>query len=340
MGDTNLKKFIEQLPKAELHIHIEGALEPEQLLFFAERNKIKVPYSTPEEVKASRQFNSLETFLASYYTGQLVLVTEQDFYDLTLSYLKKVSHEGVLHTEIFFETQSYKRRGIKFGTIISGVYEALREGEKKFGITSGALLCFLRDLPEADAFEELKKSLEFRNKIIGVGLASQEAGNPPSKFTRVFKEAKSHGYHRVAHAGEEGGPRYIREALEFLQVERIDHGVHCLEDRQLTQELVKKQIPLTVCPLSNAQLSVYKSLSEHPIKKMLEIGLLVSINSDDPAYFGAYINDNYLVLADKLGFSKTDLVQCARNSFISAFISQEQKNYYLKQLDNYQESST
>ena len=324
-----MQEFIKKLPKAELHVHIEGTLEPEQLLLFADRNKIKIPFSSVAAVREAYKFTNLQSFLDLYYQGESVLCTEQDFYDLTASYFKKISEQGVVHAEIFFETQTYHERGIAFGTIITGIYAAATQAEKLYGITSALILCFLRHLSEQDAFIALQESLPYRDKIIGIGLASSELGNPPAKFKQVFQEARNYGYHAVVHAGEEAGPDYIWEALTILGAERIDHGVQCMKDPQLVQELLTRKIPLTVCPLSNVALQIYKNLEEHPIKRMLDAGLCVSINSDDPAYFGGYIAENYQAVAECFEMSKKDLIIIARNSIIGSFMPEDKKNKLL-----------
>lgn len=330
-----MQEFIKKLPKAELHVHIEGTLEPEQLLLFAERNTIKIPYNSVDSVRASYTFANLQEFLAVYYRGQLVLCTEQDFYDLTCAYLKKAHDQGVVHAEIFFETQTYAQRNIPFSTIINGIYSATLASEKEYGITSLLMLCFLRHLPPHDAFTTLQESLPHRDKIIGVGLASTELGYPPALFKDVFAHAKSYGYHCVVHAGEAAGPEYIWQALTLLNAERIDHGVQCLSDPPLVQELRTRQVPLTVCPLSNIALKIYTTLSEHPIKKMFDAGLRVTINSDDPAYFGGYIADNYQAVADCCGFTQQELVILAKNSFVSSFLDHATQQRYLHALELY-----
>ena len=286
----DIAKFIREVPKTELHLHIEGTLEPELMFDLAKRNGIKIPYSNVNEVKSAYNFSNLETFLNIYYKGSEVLVKEQDFFDLTWSYAIKCREDNIVHTEIFFDPQAHLSRGIKFETVINGINKALLKANKEFGLTYKIIMCFLRHLDEKSAFKVLDQAIEHKDKIIAVGLDSSEKGNPPSKFKNVFKKAIKEGFLTVAHAGEEGPPEYIWEAINLLEVKRIDHGVQCLKDEKLTKELIKKQIPLTVCPLSNVKLCVFKNLKEHNLKKMLNEGLMVMVNSDDPAYFGGYVN--------------------------------------------------
>lgn len=321
-----LTKFIEMLPKVELHLHIEGTLEPELMLTLAERNKVKLPYDSIEAVKQAYQFTSLQSFLDIYYAGANVLQTEQDFYDLTMAYLQKVATENVVHTEIFFDPQTHTARGIKFGTAIHGIYNALQDGQRHLNISSKLIMCFLRHLPEESAFQTLQQSLPYQDKLIGVGLDSSEVGHPPEKFQNVFSAARKLGLLTVAHAGEEGPAEYIWQALDLLDVKRIDHGVRCLEDVTLVERLIDKQIPLTVCPQSNIKLCVFKNMAEHPIKKMLDLGLAVTVNSDDPAYFGGYMNQNYHAIADALNLSKTDLGKLAQNSIEASFLTETEKS--------------
>ena len=288
----DIAKFIREVPKTELHLHIEGTLEPELMFDLAKRNGIKIPYSNVNEVKSAYNFSNLETFLNIYYEGSKVLINEKDFFDLTWSYAVKCREDNIVHTEIFFDPQAHLSRGVKFETIINGINNALLKANKEFGLTYKIIMCFLRHLDEKSAFKVLDQAIEHKDKIIAVGLDSSEKGNPPSKFKNVFKKAIKEGFLTVAHAGEEGPPEYIWEAINLLEVKRIDHGVQCLKDEKLTKELIKKQIPLTVCPLSNIKLCVFKNLAEHNLKKMLNEGLMVMVNSDDPAYFGGYLNEN------------------------------------------------
>lgn len=320
------KKTIFSLPKAELHVHLEGTMEPEQFMLFAERNKISVPYTTLEEAQQAYAFSDFQSFIDAYEQIANVLCTQEDFYDLTLAYLKKVSGQGVLHTEISFDLQTYMPRNIATETIIMGIHHALCDGKKLFGISGEMILCFIRNLSEENALQALELSLPFKDKIIGVGLASTEKGNPPSKFEKVFARARSFGYHCVAHAGECGTPEMIREAIQLLHVERIDHGIQVLDDPSLITELIQKNISVTVCPLSNVALGLVKNLQQHPLKKMLDAELTVSINSDDPAFFHGYIAENYYAAVTQMGLSFEDVVQCARNSFQASFASESRKN--------------
>ena len=332
-GRESLRDWIKKIPKAELHVHIEGTLEPELMFKLAKRNKIKLRYSSEEELKKAYNFNNLQSFLDIYYEGTNVLITEQDFYDLTWAYLEKRQYENTIHAEIFFDPQIHTARGIEFNTVINGIYRALIDGEKKLNLSSKLIMCFLRHMSEESAIEILEMSLPFKDKIIGVGLDSSEIGNPPSKFERVFKRAESLGFMTVAHAGEEGPSEYIWEAIDRLNVRRIDHGVRCLEDKHLVKELIKRKIPLTVCPLSNIKLGVFKSIEEHNLKKLLDEGLIVTINSDDPAYFGGYVNENYLEVCRALKLSKEDIFKLAKNSFEASFLEQKQKDKMIDKLN-------
>jgi len=334
-----MKQFIAGLPKAELHLHIEGTFEPELMFKLAERNSISLPFASVAALHEAYDFNELQDFLDIYYQGMNVLRTEQDFYDLTWAYLEKVSKQTVRHVEIFFDPQGHVDRGISFEIAINGIYSALEQGQKEFDISFGIIMCFLRHLDEDDAFKTLDSALSHKDKIIGVGLDSSEIGHPPSKFERVFAKARDEGFHIVAHAGEEGPPEYIYEALDLLKVERVDHGNTCLQDDALVQRLVKEQIPLTVCPLSNTKLCVVDNMINHPLPKMLELGLKAMINSDDPAYFGGYLNENYEAVSPILGSSvaekKEKLAVLARNSFDSAFIPKDLKEKYLQEVEAY-----
>ena len=328
----DIAKFIREVPKTELHLHIEGTLEPELMFDLAKRNNIKIPYSNVDEVKSAYNFSNLETFLNIYYEGSKVLINEQDFFDLTWSYAVKCREDNIVHTEIFFDPQAHLSRGIKFETVINGINKALLKANKEFGLTYKIIMCFLRHLDEKSAFKVLDQAIEHKDKIIAVGLDSSEKGNPPSKFKNVFKKAIKEGFLTVAHAGEEGPPEYIWEAINLLEVKRIDHGVQCLKDEKLTKELIKKQIPLTVCPLSNIKLCVFKNLEEHNLKKMLNEGLMVMVNSDDPAYFGGYLNDNLVESQAALNLSKNELKTLIINSFKSSFLSEEKKMQWIKKI--------
>jgi len=326
----SMKNLIQNLPKAELHLHIEGTLEPKMMLRLAKKNHIGIPYKNIEDVKKAYNFTSLQSFLDIYYAGASVLVTKEDFYDLTWAYLLKCKEQNILHVEIFFDPQTHTNRGIAFGDVVEGITDALNEAQEKMGITSFLLMSFLRHLSEDEAIDILKQSLPYRYFIKGVGLDSSELGNPPSKFQKVFQMAKNAGYKCVAHAGEEGGASYIKEALDILHVSRIDHGIKCEEDEELMKRLKKEQMPLTVCPLSNLKLKVVKSMKEHNIKRLLRYGLLVMVNSDDPAYFGGYLNENYEAIADALELSKKDIKTLAINSFKASFLSESEKSDLMK----------
>ena len=328
-----MKDLIKALPKAELHLHIEGSLEPELMFELSKRNNIKIPYKTVEEVKAAYNFTNLQSFLDIYYAGANVLITKQDFYDMTWAYILKCKEDNVVHTEIFFDPQTHTQRGIAFETVIIGIKEALDEAKKQFGITSEIIMCFLRHLSQEEAFETLNQSLEYKDTIIGVGLDSSELGNPPKKFEEVFKKAKNEGFKLVAHAGEEGDVSYIEDALDLLQIQRIDHGVQAINSEALMKRLKDEQIPLTVCPNSNIELKVFENYKEHNIKELLDFGLNITVNSDDPAYFKGYMNQNFYNLCDNLPLSKEDIVKLVKNSFRSAFISDDLKEEYIKQVD-------
>ena len=328
----DIAKFIREVPKTELHLHIEGTLEPELMFDLAKRNGIKIPYSNVNEVKSAYNFSNLETFLNIYYEGSKVLINEKDFFDLTWSYAVKCREDNIVHTEIFFDPQAHLSRGIKFETVINGINKALLKANKEFGLTYKIIMCFLRHLDEKSAFKVLDQAIEHKDKIIAVGLDSSEKGNPPSKFKNVFKKAIKEGFLTVAHAGEEGPPEYIWEAINLLEVKRIDHGVQCLKDEKLTKELIKKQIPLTVCPLSNVKLCVFKNLKEHNLKDLLNAGLMVMVNSDDPAYFGGYLNENLVKSQAALNLSKNELKTLIINSFKSSFLSEEKKMKWIKKI--------
>jgi len=330
-----MKDLIAKLPKAELHLHIEGSLEPELMFSLAQKNTISLPYKTIEEVKHAYNFTSLQSFLDIYYAGANVLINESDFFDLTWAYLLRCHAQNICHTEIFFDPQTHTSRGIAFKTVIDGITKALQKGEQELGISSFLIMCFLRHLSEENAFETLKASLPFKDKIIGVGLDSSEVGHPPSKFQRLFVECKKVGYKIVAHAGEEGDSSYIWEAINLLQVERIDHGIRCDEDASLVKLLIEKQIPLTVCPLSNVKLRAVKNMQEHNILKLLRQGVLVTVNSDDPAYFGGYVNENYEAICDNLDLSKEELKTLASNSFKASFLSDERKKHFINRISQY-----
>ncbi|MBI1857975.1 MAG: adenosine deaminase [Candidatus Melainabacteria bacterium] len=330
-----LHRFIHGIPKAELHVHIEGTLEPKLMFDLAKRNNVALKYKTIDEVKEAYQFHNLQSFLDIYYEGANVLITEQDFFDMTLSYLQKLNEQNVLHAEIFFDPQTHTERGVSFDTVISGINKALDIGREKYKVSTKLIMCFLRHLSEESAFEILEEAKPFKNLIHAVGLDSSELGNPPSKFLNVFKAASDLGYVSVAHAGEEGPPEYIWEAIEKLRIKRIDHGVRCLEDLNLICELITRQIPLTVCPLSNIKLAVFNDMKSHNIKELMKAGLIVTVNSDDPAYFGGYVAENYLAVCEALQLSKDDIYTLAKNSFLASFLSEDEKNNYINRLDNF-----
>ena len=323
-------EFIKKTPKAELHLHIEGTLEPDLLIKLAKRNNIQIPFANVNEVKSAYNFSNLESFLSIFYQGSKVLIKEQDFFDLTWAYILKCKEENIVHTEVFFDPQTHVNRGVKFGLVINGIHKALLKANKEFGLTSKIIMCFLRHLDEASAFEILDQALVHKDKIVGVGLDSSEIGHPPRKFERVFKKAIEKGFLTVAHAGEEGPPEYIWEALNLLKAKRIDHGVQCLHDKKLVQKLRDDQIPLTVCPLSNTKLRVFNKLKEHNLKKMLNIGLMVMINSDDPAYFGGYINKNLIECYTELNLSMREVKTLIINSFKSSFLKEEKKKEWIE----------
>lgn len=335
----NLSPFIQHLPKAELHLHIEGTLEPELMLELAARNDVPVPFNTPGEARDSYRFSNLEAFLSIYYRSMAVLRTEEDFYDITSAYLEQAAAQAVRHAEIFFDPQAHTSRGVEFSQVCNGISQALHDGEQRQGITSRLIMCFLRHLDEDDAFNTLEQAMTFRDRIFGVGLDSAETGNPPGKFKRVFAKARDAGFGPAAHAGEEGPASYVREAVEILQVERIDHGCRVLEDPALTKELARRAIPFTVCPLSNVKLGVVNTIGEHPLKRMLDAGLMVTVNSDDPAFFGGYVGDNYKAVQDGLGLDYRTLAELAGNSFRASFLDDERKAELLAEVDAYMAAS-
>ena len=339
MNHTLIKNFIEGIPKAELHLHIEGTFEPELMFEIARRNHFSIPYQSVEELKNAYNFNNLQEFLDIYYAGASVLLHEQDFYDLTWAYLMKVHEQNLIHTEIFFDPQTHTDRGVSFDTVIQGIHNALVDGEKKLGISSKIIMCFLRHLDEAAAFDTLEQALHYKEWIVGVGLDSSEIGHPPSKFERVFSKALAEGFITVAHAGEEGPAEYVWEALNLLKVSRIDHGNRSLDDDQLIQHLAETQIPLTVCPLSNLELKVVDDLKDHPLLQLLDSGLMVTINSDDPAYFGGYMNVNYIQIATALNLSKKQITELAKNSFKSSFLSKSEKEKLIQQVESYYQNN-
>jgi adenosine deaminase len=326
--------MIESLPKAELHLHIEGTLEPELMLALGERNGIELPYQSVDEIRKAYQFTNLQSFLDIYYAGAQVLQTEQDFYDLTWAYLERCQQDNVVHTEIFFDPQTHTDRGISFATVFEGIEAALQDGKKQLGISSHIIMCFLRHLSAESAMETFEQSKPWHKRMIGVGLDSSERGNPPEKFEAVFARALDAGLKTVAHAGEEGPAEYIWGALKALKVARVDHGVRCLEDERLVEYLVENKIPLTVCPQSNIKLRVFDTMAEHSVKTMLDKGLCVTINSDDPSYFGGYINDNFRSVQKALKLASQDIYQLVRNSFEASFLSEDERLFHFKHLDS------
>ena len=339
VNHTQLNNFIEGIPKAELHLHIEGTFEPELMFEIARRNNISINYKSIDELKKAYSFNNLQEFLDIYYAGASVLLQVQDFYDLTWAYLNKVHEQNLIHTEIFFDPQTHTDRGLSFDTVIQGIRSALDDGKEKLGISSKLIMCFLRHLDEAAAFETLNQALPYKNWIAGVGLDSSEMGHPPSKFQRVFSKARDEGFITVAHAGEEGPAEYVWEAINLLKVSRIDHGNRSLDDEQLIKYLIETQIPLTVCPLSNLELKVVNDLKDHPLLKLMEAGLMVTINSDDPAYFGGYMNENYSQIASALNLTKEQITQLAKNSFKSSLLPDVEKEEMIKQVEHYYDNN-
>lgn len=325
-----MNSLIKRLPKAELHIHIEGSLEPALMFRLAKKNKIALPYHSIEEVKSAYRFTDLQSFLDIYYRSAAVLITEQDFYDLTWAYLAKCVENNIVHAEIFFDPQTHTQHGIDFDTVVNGIHKALLDGQNKLEISSRLICCFLRHLSQEEAFITLDQASKHKDKIIAIGLDSSENGNPPEKFEQVFTLARERGFLTVAHAGEEGPIDYINQCLDKLKALRIDHGVRCLEDPNIVARLVKYQTALTVCPLSNVKLRIFNSIEEHPLKRLFDAGLCVTINSDDPAYFGGYINDNYQAAVDGLGLTDEELKLIAINSFKASFMAEEQKQKYIE----------
>lgn len=323
------------LPKAELHLHLEGTLEPEMLFALAKRNQVSIPFRSVEAVRAAYRFGCLDDFLAIYYQGMSVLVAEEDFHDLTLAYMKRAHADGVRHAEVFFDPQGHTRRGVELGDVIRGIASGLRDARQSLGMTSKLILCFLRDLAEADALETLKHAERYLEHITGVGLDSSEMGHPPSKFRRAYDAARSLGLRLVAHAGEEGPPEYVREALDVLKVERIDHGNRALEDSALVERLRSEQIPLTVCPLSNLRLGGVSDLRQHPLKTMLELGLRATVNSDDPAYFGGYVGENFAAVTSAVGLTRDDIITLAKNSFLGSFLDDSSMMRHLQGIDRF-----
>ena len=325
--------FINKTPKAELHLHIEGSLEPELMFKLSKRNKVEIPFKSVEEIKSAYNFTNLDSFLKIYYQGSNVLINEEDFFDLTWEYVLRCKQDNIVHTEIFFDPQSHLVRGVSFDKIINGIDKALKKAEKEFNITSKIIMCFLRHLDEDSCFDVLKQACNHKDKIIGVGLDSSEKGNPPKKFKSLFKKAIEERFLTVAHAGEEGPPEYIWDSLNLLKVKRIDHGVQCLKDEKLVNRLKEDQIPLTVCPLSNVKLCVFDKLENHNLKQMLDKDLVVMVNSDDPAYFGGYLNKNLIDTSKALNLELNHVKILIENSFKSSFLDKKIKNEWLKKIN-------
>ncbi len=338
IAPDRLPALLRLMPKAELHIHIEGSLEPELIFALAQRNGLSLPYADVEALRRAYAFSNLQSFLDIYYAGASVLIHEQDFYDMARAYLLRAAADNVLHTEIFFDPQTHTARGVSLDTVINGLHRACVDARTETGISASLILCFLRHLSEEEAFATLEQALPLRDKFIGVGLDSSELGHPPEKFARVFARCRELGFHRVAHAGEEGPTSYIWSALDVLKVERIDHGVRCVQDALLMQRLAQDRIPLTVCPLSNLKLRVFERLAEHNLGQLLDAGLAATVNSDDPAYFGGYINDNFVQTFAATGLSAQHAYTLARNSFEASFIDASAKRGFQDQLDQVLES--
>lgn len=327
--------FIRGIPKAELHLHIEGSLEPELMFALGRRNRVDIPFRSVDEVRAAYAFSNLQDFLDIYYQGANVLQTEDDFRELALAYFTRLHADAGLHAEIFFDPETHTDRGLPFSVAIEGLLAGMREAELRFGVTSKLIMCFLRHLDEESSFRTLEAAEPYLDRIVGVGLDSSEKGHPPSKFARVFQAAKGNGLKIVAHAGEEGPPEYVYEALDILHVDRIDHGNRALEDAALTRRLVEQGVTLTVCPLSNLKLCVVHDLKDHPMKRMLDLGLKATCNSDDPAYFGGYVNQNYRQLARAVGLTREQVTLLARNSFEGSFLAEADKAARIAEVEAY-----
>ncbi len=331
-----VSQLIQQIPKAELHLHIEGTFEPELMFAIAARNGIALNYQSVDELRQAYQFADLQEFLDIYYAGAQVLLYEQDFYDLTKAYFYRLYQQGVVHAEIFFDPQTHTSRGVPFETVLKGITRAMDDAKSEFSISSGLILSILRHLSEESAIQTLEEARPYLNYFIGIGLDSSELGHPPIKFRRVFELARAAGLKSLAHAGEEGPPAYIWEAINELKIDRLDHGNRSIEDEALVDVLVKRQIALTLCPLSNFKLQVVKDLSDHPLKRMLDRGMLVTVNSDDPAYFGGYLNENYEAVAEALKLSHEDISKLAKNSFKASFLSNEEKIYWINKISMFE----
>lgn len=332
---VDLARFIEEMPKAELHLHIEGTLEPELMMALAKRNNVKLPYETLDDVRAAYQFSCLQDFLDVYYLGMSVLITSRDFYDLTFDYLTKMAEQNVTHVEIFFDPQGHTERGVSFDTVLSGITKALDRAKHDYGINAKLIMCFLRHMSEDSAFETLEHACKCTEHIFGVGLDSSELGHPPAKFKRVFAAARKHGFIPVAHAGEEGPADYVEQALDILKIERIDHGNRLLENPQLVNRVAQNQMTLTVCPLSNLRLNVIDDIKKHPLRKMLKSGLRATVNSDDPSYFGGYITDNFLAVQKALDLDKGEIIQLGKNAFAGSFLDDAEKQSRLEHYEQF-----
>ena len=330
-----MEAFIRGLPKAELHVHLEGTLEPEMMFEIAHRNHIPLRFESVDDVKSAYEFSDLQSFLNIYYEGAEVLRTEQDFFDLTYAYLERAAQDNVRRAEVFFDPQTHAEQGIPLEVVVTGINRALESGRTNLGISSGLIMCFLRHLSVESAHETLEQALPFKDWLLGVGLDSSEVDNPPDKFEAVFAQARRAGFLVVAHAGEEGPPDYVWTALDVLHARRIDHGVRAEEDPDLLIRLAEEHVPLTMCPLSNVKLRVFPTLKDHNLKRLLDRGLVVTINSDDPAYFGGYVGDNYLAVAEALHLNRAELAKLARNSFEAAFLRVEERRAFLVELDQY-----
>jgi adenine deaminase len=335
MDQAKLHRFISAMPKAELHLHIEGTLEPEMMMALAKRNGVTLPYADVDAIRAAYSFSSLQDFLDLYYAGMSVLQTRQDFFDLAHAYLTRMAEQNVRHVEVFFDPQGHTGRGIAFDTVLSGLTDAFDQAKREFGITSKLIMCFLRHLSEEAAFDTLRQGCRCKSHIFGVGLDSSERGNPPSKFARVYAQAREEGFVPVAHAGEEGPASYVCEALDILKVRRIDHGNNALDDPALVARIVRERIPMTVCPLSNKRLQVCPDLRQHPLRRMLEAGLIVNVNSDDPSYFGGYVNENFIAVQEALALTRAEITTLARNSFIASFLTDGEKAAALSAFDEF-----
>jgi len=330
-----LNAMVEQMPKAELHMHLEGSLEADLLFALSRRNGVAINYKTEDDLRAAYNFTNLQSFLDIYYAGLTVLRKEQDFYDMTQAYLERARADNVIHTEVFISPQAHTRRDVPFAAMFNGIDHALRDGEKRLGMTTRLILGIQRQFPEADAFAMVEQALPYHDRVAGIGMGGPEVGNPPGKFSRVFQRARELGWRTMAHAGEEGPAAYVAEAVDVLKVDRIDHGVRCDEDPALMARLRDLQIPLTVCPISNVKLRVYPDLATHNLKRLLDAGLCVTVNSDDPSYFDGYVNRNYIGCMEALGLSADDIYHLARNSFIAAFLSDGERRNYLAALDTF-----